>query len=79
MGEPNEPAQWAEALTVWQALDLTLALRGAASAADRLEVSDQQPVASVDCGDRLLNVGVGRSGDTGEVLVYLSREGRSVS
>ena len=67
-------AQWAETLTVWQALDLTLALRNAASAAERLDVPDQPPVVltSVDCGDRILNVGIGRSSDTGEVLVYIS-------
>ncbi len=67
-------AQWAETLTLWQALDLTLALRNAAFAAERLEESNQTPVVltSVNCGDRLLHVGIGRSGETGEVLVYLS-------
>ena len=67
-------AQWAETLTVWEALDLTLALRNAASAAERLDVPDQPPVVltSVNCGDGLLKVGIGRSGDTGEVLVYIS-------
>ena len=73
---PGNDAQWAETLTVWQALDLTLALRAAASAGEGLDVSDQPPVvvASVNCGDRRLNVGVGRSSDTGEVLVYIGHE-----
>ncbi len=71
----GKDAQWAETLTVWQALDLTLALRNAASAAERVDLSDQAAVVltSVDCGDRRLDVGIGRSGDTGEVLVYISR------
>ncbi len=65
---------FAETLTVWQALDLTLALRNAASAAEHLETSDQPPVVltSVNCGDRSLNVGIARSSETGEVVVHIS-------
>ena len=68
-------AQWAETLTVWQALDLSLALRSAASEAERLDGSDPSTVdlTSVNCGDRRLTVGIGRSGDTGEPMVHLSQ------
>ena len=69
----RKDAEWSETLTVWQALDLTLALRNAASDAERLDVTEQTPVVltSVKCGDRLLKVGLGRSSDTGELFVFI--------